>query len=57
MSPFYFTPPYITAEPLVTHRKLQNGDKFMIVALDGLWGRITNEEAVNVVVESLMESE
>ena len=57
LSPFYFTPPYITAEPLVTHCQLQGGDKFMIVASDGLWERITNEEAVNVVVESLMDSE
>ena len=57
LSPFYFTPPYITAEPLVTHRQLQGGDKFMIVASDGLWERITNEEAVNVVVENLMNSE
>lgn len=55
LSPFYYTPPYITAEPLVTHHQLQGGDKFMIVASDGLWEKITNEEAVNVVVESLMD--
>ena len=52
----YFTPPYITAEPVVTHHKLQNEDKFMILASDGLWDRISNEEAVNVVAETISES-
>ena len=51
--PNYFTPPYVTAEPVVTKHEIQAGDKFMILASDGLWERMTNEDAVNVVVQSL----
>ena len=51
--PNYFTPPYMTAEPVVTKHEVQAGDKFMILASDGLWERITNEDAVNVVVQSM----
>lgn len=49
----YQTPPYVTAEPVVTGHKIDKGDRFMILGSDGLWERITNEEAVNVVAESL----
>ena len=55
LTPFYRSPPYITAEPVVTHHQLKNEDKFMIIASDGLWERITNEEAVNVVAESFKD--
>ena len=51
--PYYHTPPYITAEPVVTHHKLDERDKFMIIATDGLWERISSEEAVNVVAASM----
>ena len=51
--PNYRTPPYITAKPVVTHRKRQPGDRFMIVGSDGLWERVSNEEAVNVVAQTL----
>ena len=51
--PNYQTPPYITAEPVVTKYKIEKGDRFMILGSDGLWERITNEEAINVVAESL----
>ena len=51
--PYYHTPPYITAEPVVTHHKLEESDKFMIIATDGLWERMSSEEAVNVVAESV----
>ena len=51
----YDTPPYITAEPVVTHRKIEKGDRFMIIGSDGLWERVSNEEAVNVVAKTLGE--
>ena len=51
--PNYFTPPYVIAEPVVTKHKIQAEDKFMILASDGLWERITNEDAVNFVVQSM----
>ena len=50
----YLTPPYVTAEPVVTSHPLQKGDHFMIVASDGFWERVGNEEAVNVVVSQCM---
>jgi pyruvate dehydrogenase phosphatase len=44
------TPPYVTAEPVVcaTAVEPKNGD-FMIMATDGLWEMLTNEEAVGLV--------
>ena len=55
LTPYYRSPPYITAEPVVTHHQLKNEDKFMIIASDGLWERLTNEEAVKVVAESFKD--
>jgi pyruvate dehydrogenase phosphatase len=44
------TPPYVTAEPIVTTTKIQpeNGD-FVVMATDGLWEMLTNEEVVGLV--------
>ena len=44
------TPPYVTAEPIVTSTKIQpeNGD-FVVLATDGLWEMLTNEEVVGLV--------
>ena len=44
------TPPYVTAEPIVTSTRIQpeNGD-FMVMATDGLWEMLTNEEVVGLV--------
>ena len=44
------TPPYVTAEPIVTTTKMQpeNGD-FVVMATDGLWEMLTNEEVVGLV--------
>ena len=50
--PNYLTPPYITAKPVVTHHKKVAGDRFMIIASDGLWERLSNEEAVNIVANA-----
>ncbi|ERS95061.1 uncharacterized protein SPSK_01529 [Sporothrix schenckii 1099-18] len=49
-SPFMRTPPYVTAEPVVTTTKIEpeNGD-FIVMATDGLWEMLTNEEAVGLV--------
>ncbi|WWC85446.1 uncharacterized protein L201_000309 [Kwoniella dendrophila CBS 6074] len=48
--PWNLTPPYVTAKPEVTYRKLthENGEKlkFVIMATDGLWDRLTSEESV-----------
>lgn len=44
------TPPYVTAEPVITTTKVEpsNGD-FLVMATDGLWECLTNEEVVGLV--------
>ncbi|KIM73053.1 hypothetical protein PILCRDRAFT_98029 [Piloderma croceum F 1598] len=42
------TPPYLTAEPIITTTKVEKGD-FLIMATDGLWECLQNEEAVGLV--------
>ncbi|KOS20578.1 Protein phosphatase 2C -like protein [Escovopsis weberi] len=49
-SPLLKTPPYVTAEPVVTTTKIEpeKGD-FVVLATDGLWEMLTNEEVVGLV--------
>ncbi|KAF8640046.1 hypothetical protein AX17_001288 [Amanita inopinata Kibby_2008] len=58
--PLFKTPPYVTATPVVTHKKLSfpsdsgftqdNGSiRFVVLATDGLWDQLTNEEVVTLV--------
>jgi pyruvate dehydrogenase phosphatase len=44
------TPPYVTAEPVVTTTKVEpeKGD-FVVMATDGLWEMLSNEEVVGLV--------
>lgn len=44
------TPPYLTAEPVITTTKIrpENGD-FVIMASDGLWDNLTSAQAVDLV--------
>jgi pyruvate dehydrogenase phosphatase len=44
------TPPYVTAEPVVTTTRVEpeKGD-FVVMATDGLWEMLTNEEVVGLV--------
>ncbi|KAJ7063725.1 phosphatase 2C-like domain-containing protein [Mycena amicta] len=46
--PVLLTPPYFIAEPEVTTIEVQPGD-FMIMASDGMWDALTNEDAVGLV--------
>lgn len=48
------TPPYLTAQPEVTTRKVQAED-FVIMASDGLWDVISNDDAVACVSQWLKE--
>jgi pyruvate dehydrogenase phosphatase len=43
------TPPYLTAEPVVTTTKIERKGEFMIIATDGLWDCMSNEQAVKLV--------
>ncbi|KAG5455441.1 MAG: phosphatase 2C-like domain-containing protein [Olpidium bornovanus] len=45
----YLTPPYVTARPDVTHLKLTAADKFLVLATDGLYDELTNDEIVALV--------
>lgn len=49
-SPHLKTPPYVTAEPVVTTTKVnpERGD-FLVLATDGLWEMLTNDEVVGLV--------
>jgi pyruvate dehydrogenase phosphatase len=44
------TPPYVTAEPVVTstHIEPEKGD-FVVLATDGLWEMLSNEEVIGLV--------
>ncbi|TGZ83652.1 protein serine/threonine phosphatase 2C [Ascodesmis nigricans] len=52
------TPPYVTAEPVVTTTKIEpeNGD-FVVMATDGLWEMLTNEEVVGLVGKWIEEQQ
>ena len=49
-NPLMKTPPYVTAEPTITTTKVEpdRGD-FVVLATDGLWEMLTNEEVVGLV--------
>ncbi|KAL2136704.1 hypothetical protein VTI74DRAFT_2115 [Chaetomium olivicolor] len=50
ISPILKTPPYVTAEPVITTTKIEpeKGD-FIVMATDGLWEMLTNEEVIGLV--------
>lgn len=45
----YLTPPYVTANPGITRRKLSPADKFLVLATDGLYDELDNDEIVALV--------
>lgn len=49
----YKTPPYLTAKPVITKHQLQGHDKFIILASDGLWDSLNNQQAVDLVGQFL----
>lgn len=53
-SPHLKTPPYVTAEPVITTTKIDpsKGD-FVVMATDGLWEMLSNEEVVGLVAQWL----
>eukprot|EP00172_Hildenbrandia_rubra_P004467 Plantae.Rhodophyta-Hildenbrandia_rubra.ctg909.p1 GENE.Plantae.Rhodophyta-Hildenbrandia_rubra.ctg909~~Plantae.Rhodophyta-Hildenbrandia_rubra.ctg909.p1 ORF type:complete len:571 (-),score=94.38 Plantae.Rhodophyta-Hildenbrandia_rubra.ctg909:911-2623(-) len=44
---------FFIAEPEITETELSGDEEFLIIASDGLWGRVPNHAAVNVVRKSL----
>ncbi|KAF8204737.1 phosphatase 2C-like domain-containing protein [Pholiota molesta] len=58
--PLFKTPPYVIARPVVTHRKMslapssdsaapEKTKRFLVLATDGLWDQLSNEEVVALV--------
>ncbi|KAF8622111.1 hypothetical protein AX15_007246 [Amanita polypyramis BW_CC] len=58
--PLFKTPPYVIATPVVTHRKVvfpgdnspsskEGAIRFVVLATDGLWDQLTNEDVVTLV--------
>ncbi|KAG0012293.1 hypothetical protein BGZ80_000064, partial [Entomortierella chlamydospora] len=47
------TPPYITAKPVVRHQKIRPEDRFLVMATDGLWDKMTSDEVVQLVGDLL----
>ncbi|ORY06327.1 protein serine/threonine phosphatase 2C [Basidiobolus meristosporus CBS 931.73] len=45
----YRTPPYVTATPEVLHHQLTSQDRFMVIASDGLFDLLSNDEIVSLV--------
>jgi pyruvate dehydrogenase phosphatase len=46
--PEYHTPPYLTVRPEIKHRTVKDQD-FLILASDGFWDHVSNEDAVALV--------
>lgn len=46
-----YTPPYVGSEPDVFHIELTARDRFVILASDGLWDFLSDEEAVEIVAK------
>jgi len=44
--------PFVTHRPDIFHYKLDKSDKFLILACDGLWDVLDNNEAINFVLEN-----
>ena len=45
--------PYVTHMPEIFKYNLRRNDKFMIIACDGLWDVIANQDAINFVLDKL----
>lgn len=53
VSPNYQSPPYLTARPEMSHHTITSQDRFLLMATDGLWEKMSNQEAVELIGKSL----
>jgi len=49
--PLPFNPPYTVATPEVCRHEIRHEDEFLVLATDGLWEKVSNEEIVQIVGE------
>lgn len=49
--------PYVICEPEIVSKKIVNGDQFLILACDGVWDVLSNQEAVDIVRNQLTQSD
>jgi pyruvate dehydrogenase phosphatase len=47
-----FTGPYVSHSPDIQTREIRAGDKFLILASDGLWDEMTEQEAAETIAEA-----
>ena len=47
----FLTPPYVTAQPEITTAQIDSSARFMVIASDGLFELLTNEEIAGLVVK------
>ncbi|KAJ3218903.1 hypothetical protein HDU67_003542 [Dinochytrium kinnereticum] len=53
--PYYLTPPYLTAEPVITRYKIDlSRDRFLVLATDGLFDELESEEIVEIVAGHML---
>lgn len=53
IAPYYFTPPYLSAEPEVHQHTLTAKDQFLVLATDGLWDLLSPLQVVRLVGEHM----
>ena len=47
--------PAVTAQPEVVQHQLSSQDEFVVLASDGLWDKLTNQEAVGLVYDTVKQ--
>jgi pyruvate dehydrogenase phosphatase len=52
-----YTPPYVKSTPDIHHVTLSVRDKFVVLASDGLWDFLSDEDAIKVVGECIKKGE
>lgn len=51
---YYYTPPYLTAEPEISYHVIQPHDRFVVIASDGIWDFMTPMQVVKLVGEHMV---
>ncbi|KAJ1662065.1 hypothetical protein EV178_006190 [Coemansia sp. RSA 1646] len=49
--PNYITPPYVTAKPVIVRHQLNENDKFIVIASDGLYDQLSDAEVIDTVAQ------